>query len=55
MSKFKPKIFKTDKVLKEMTGGHNYFVPYAEDTKMKTFKSKSEADKFLKKIKRSGY
>jgi len=46
----KIKIYECDDVLKEESGGDKYFIPYAEDTKLKTFRNKKEAKKWLKEL-----
>ena len=42
-------IFESDEELKKQSSGEKYFVPYANDTKMKMFKTKSQALSFVKK------
>ena len=42
-------IFESDEELKKQSNGEKYFVPYAHDTKMKMFKTKSQAISFIMK------
>jgi len=41
-------LFETDDELKEQSGGDKWFVTYAQGTKIDTFRSKKEAEKFYK-------
>jgi len=45
------KIYECDDELKKQSKGDKYFIPYAEDTKLRTFKTKKEAERFLEIIK----
>ena len=45
------KIYECDEELKKQSNGDKYFIPYAKDTKLKTFKTKKEAKKFLEFLK----
>jgi len=43
------RLYETDKELKKMAGKqYKYFVSYANDTKMKLFKNKKEAKRFMR-------
>jgi uncharacterized protein YlbG (UPF0298 family) len=45
------KIYECDEELKKQSNGDKYFVLYAEETKMKTFSNKKDANKFISKLK----
>lgn len=48
----KTDIYECDEELRKISGD-KYFIPYANDTKLKTFKTKKEAKRWLKNLKQT--
>lgn len=52
--KLKFKIWETDAYMKKLSGGDRYFIPYAEGTKLESFRTKEQARRFMRLLLRGG-
>jgi hypothetical protein len=54
MAAMKARVFESDQALKDLVGQrYNYFVVYAEDTKLKPFYTERAAQKYADRLNRS--